>query len=161
RPNTNGAIDLGSILSKFGSINDRETAEALKNMGDGITKALKIDNLIFRKAILRKIHNFSADVNNWENGQLYVGPMDSQEYLLELYRDAKETVFSTSQKDFFSHWTERFGEKILEANKDSVAKITRVFIFNERAEVTEGEFEQMQGQSNDGIDIRIYFDKED
>jgi len=105
RPNvkrdTREVTSSESVFFRFGSIDDREISEALRNMGDGINKALTIDHPIFRKAILRKIYTFSADVNNWENGQLYVGPTDSQEYLLELYRGAKETVFSTSVKDFF------------------------------------------------------------
>ncbi|HEY0736753.1 MAG TPA: hypothetical protein VGD69_17675 [Herpetosiphonaceae bacterium] len=150
-----------NIISNFGSINDKEISDALRNLGQGITKALSIDHPIFRKAILGKVYNFSADVNNWENGQLYFGPLDSQEYLLDLYRDAKDTVFSTSVKDFFEHWDEVFGDRILEANKESNAKVIRVFIYNERNEVTNDDFEQMQKQVDNGIDLRIYFDKED
>lgn len=153
--------NFDTIISHYGSTNDKEISEALKNLGQGITKALRIDHPIFRKAILGKIYNFSADVNNWENGQLYFGPFDSQEYLLDLYRSAKETVFSTSVKDFFEQWDEAFGDRILEANEESKAKVTRVFIYNERSEVTKDDFEQMQKQVDHGIDVRIHFDNED
>ena len=140
-PNTTPNIE--SIISSIGTSDDKEIAAALKNVGNGISKALENNNPIFRKVISRKINNFSADVNNWKNGQLYVGPTDSKGYLLELYKNAKESVFSTSVKDFFLQWSENFGDRILEANKESKARVIRMFIYNNRGEVMKEDFEQM------------------
>ena len=79
-----GSIDLESVLAKFGATGDRNLAGALKRIGDGFSKILQVDNDEFRSEIGRRVNQFVADVDTWKNGQLFMGPDDSKDFLLNL-----------------------------------------------------------------------------
>lgn len=140
---------------------DNEIRLTFENIVEDLAAALSNNNAVFTKEIKRQVAYFAAEADVWGVGQLLVGPNDSQEYLLELYRNAQNNVFSTSQKDFFAHWLEPFGKRIVEANKISRSRVTRVFVFNSREEITKEEFDEMLLQSKAGIDVLVYLDEED
>ena len=138
-----------------------ECPEALKGIAEGVEKAMKIGSPVLNKVISRKLHTFAHEVAFWENGEFRLGPTDSREFLTELYRDAKERVFSTSIQQFSEYWKSQFGEKILDANKASTAHVIRVFIFDDINEVTGEDIAEMERQAEYGIAVYVYLDKED
>ena len=142
-------------------VGDTEAEEALKNLNKGIIKALRIDNPVFRRAVMTRLHDFlGGEIERWRQGEIVV-QRKSGEFLLGIYKNAKRNIFSTSNKEFSKHWGETYGEKILKVHKESEADVTRVFIFDEMQEVTEEDYRLIRKQYENSIDVRIYFDKED
>lgn len=81
-------------------IDDEAIAAVLDRMKKCVSAALIIKHPVFRKAIRLKLERSLEDFSDWQHGQFYVGPDDSTEVLVDLYRTAKDSVFSTSIKDF-------------------------------------------------------------
>lgn len=142
-------------------VGDTEAEEALNNLNKGIIKALKIDNPVFRRAVMTRLHDFlGGEIERWRQGEIVV-QRRSGEFLLGIYKNATRNIFSTSNKEFSKHWSETYGERILKVHSESEAEVTRVFIFDEMREVTEEDYLLIKKQHESNIDVRIYFDKED
>lgn len=141
-------------------IGDEDIADALRGIIDGIEVAIENykDNT-FRKVIKSTIDRFYRHISNWKVGQLFVGPSDSKDFLIDLYGNAEDEVFSTSVKDFFTHWSDEFGHKIVDANVHSKATVTRVFIFNTPDDISERDKQEMRTQVDRGIRVMLFFDK--
>src|SRR6266478_253811 len=136
--------------------------QTLARINQGVIEAFQIDNKIFHEAILEACQNFLSDVADWEDGQFKAQDELYNRILLEFYEHAESTVFSTSVPDYISTWNGSLGERILRAHKESQASVTRVFVFNNKSEVTREVAEQMGTQNEiERIKVRLYFDEED
>lgn len=142
-------------------IENSDLQERLNNIKDYSNEISTISNKTFQKIVLNRLDGFILNMRSWKNGELYVTKKNGQEFLIDIYQDAKENTFSTSYGDFIRHWTNEFGKRILNANQRSNSDVTRVFIFDKFSDLDSKIIEIIRKQSQSGIKVRLYFDAED
>jgi hypothetical protein len=144
--------------------------EGLREHFDGIlksiAKAVKVGSPVLTWAILERSKEWGDLAADWENGQ-YKATTDYNAILTKLYADARNSVFATSDAvtgggSYTTVWKRELGERLLEAHEKGNAQVTRVFLFNDRSEVTEDVLEIMRRQAKIGkLRVLAYFDEED
>lgn len=142
---------------------DKDFDNILAVIIEGLRDTLKIDDEVFYSAVQDQCEDFCDKVvNSWSNGHLMVREHQYNKTMLNVYSHAKDSVFCTSILDFAPTWAQHLGSQILNAHAKSNALVTRVFIFNNRSEVTSDLLEEMRKQNSTGnIKVRVYFDDED
>jgi hypothetical protein len=156
-------VDLPSDVSK---LQNKELREHFEGILKSITKAVEVGSPVLTWAILERSKEWGDLAADWENGQ-YVTTTDYNAILTKLYEEADESVFATSDaatggSSYTTVWKRELGERLLEAHERGNAQVTRVFLFNDRSEVTEDLLEIMRRQAKIGkLRVLAYFDKED
>ena len=146
-------------------IPDEQIRSALASVSRSLRKASRVTNQTFRKAILARLGPVTRDADRWANATVH-DSVNQRRLIVDLYRHAKASVFSAStQRDDDEVWKGDFGDDILKAHEEARARdgvaVTRVFVFDNRDEITEARIENMKKQQEGGIDVRVYIDKED
>ena len=85
---------------------------------------------------------------------------DNALFLNELYKNAKESIFATSNEDFFPFWESKFGDQILQSHMESSAAVTRAFIFKNHKEISVRHVEVLKRQLQAGIRVKLFFTEE-
>jgi hypothetical protein len=95
-------------------------------------------NELFQQAISVDFSEFLAEVKNWTRSCVKLQGIENDNFLIKIYKTARESVFSTCIMDYFEAWKSDFGEKLLEAHKNNGAcDTTRVFIFHDKSDMTD------------------------
>jgi uncharacterized protein len=133
-----------------------DTLRLLGNIQVGVKKSLSIENRIFGLGVNSKLAELYRAVTDWEKGIIVVPPEDGGRFLVDLYREAKESVFSTRLKQFSGTFQgSSLPNDILNANRRASVPTTRVFIFDAEADVNAFDYREMVRQQAAGIDVRV------
>jgi len=161
-PSRTGFGSPGAIISDtVNALKSGELKEDLEATVKAIARAVDVGNQVLTGAILRHCKAWRDLGADWEHGQ-YVAINDYNLILATLYENAAHSVFSTSDATFTEIWRGKLGERLLEAHKKSKAQVTRVFVFNERKEVSAETIRIMEEHRKSGkIRVLAYFDSED
>jgi hypothetical protein len=145
-----------SLPKKSGNKTFDDVLSAIHNC---VCAALEIDNETFHEAILERCTELQTRASEWASGQLHVRDQYNR-LLILFYERAHSSVFSTSIPGYLSAWTSPFGERLREAHAKSHAAVTRIFIFNNRSEITDDAIAIMKEQMDSGIRVRVHFSDE-
>ncbi len=157
-PNPTVSIPLpDSTSAVLASTGNQRFDDILNAIQKGIKKALTFNNESFVGALLEECGTFRAQVADWSNGQVQTHGQYNQ-LLLRFYEHAESTVFSTSIPDYLSTWMGPFGEQLMDAHRKSHAVTTRVFVFNNRKEISQDALSVMASQAKSGVNVRLFFD---
>jgi hypothetical protein len=155
-------VNLPSVMGKLQNKELREHFEAILK---SITKAVEVGSPVLTWAILERCKHWGGLAADWENGQ-YITTTDYNAILTKLYEEAGKSVFATSDASttdtsYTTVWKRELGERLLEAHEKGNAQVTRIFLFNDRSEVTEDLLEIMRRQAKIGkLRVLAYFNKE-
>jgi hypothetical protein len=133
--------------------------EILDAIRSGVSEGLKLDNVTFHEAMLQSCAGIRAQAAEWSHGEIHVREQYN-ELLIKFYERAERFVFSTSIPGYLSAWGSPFGKKLMQAHRKSNAVVNRIFIFNNRAEVTDEALAIMQEQVSAGIHVRVHLSDE-
>src|SRR4029450_3743453 len=117
-------------------VKSKELKENFNAIYASLVDAVRLGHPAFIKIILDKCKEWRDVSADWGNGQ-YVAYNDYNRVLLMLYEQAQTSIFATSDATYLSIWTSSMGDRILEAHEKGNASVTRVFIFDERSELTD------------------------
>jgi hypothetical protein len=135
---------------------------ALKDVSAALQAAQRISHPVFYSMISRHLEQFRMLVKEWQDGTFRTQGEEYHQLLYDLYLNAKMSVFSTSAPSYLPTWQTPLGSKLLAAHERSGAKVTRVFLFNHRAEVTAAAIKEMRRQSKvKNVTVRVYIKNED
>jgi hypothetical protein len=141
---------------------DDKLDATLTSIVSSLGAGLKADSSVFHAEMRHELDDLNARAADWSQGQMLVPPSRYNKVLIELYRQARESVFSTTIPQYLPTWPGPLGQRMLEAHRRGHAIVTRVFVFNERREVTAEAMQIIKAQSReDKIRTRIYIDQED
>jgi hypothetical protein len=135
---------------------------ALKDVSGGLHAALQIPHPVFHNMIYRHLDHFRARVNDWRDGTFRTRGEEYHRLLLDLYQNATTSVVSTSARAYLNTWRTPLGSKLLDAHARGQAKVTRIFIFDHRSEVTPDAIREMRRQSQvKNVSVCVYVKDED
>lgn len=135
---------------------------ALKDVSGGLHSALQIPNPVFHNMIYRHLDQLRARVNDWRDGTFRTRGEEYHRLLLDLYSNATTSVVSTSARAYLNTWRTPLGSKLLDAHARGRAQVTRIFIFDHRAEVTPEAIAEMRRQSEvPNVSVCVYVKDED
>jgi hypothetical protein len=109
----------------------------------------------FLTGVLEEINLWRYKADRWTEGQFTTRTDSYAGVLVQMYRNAEKSVFSTVIPNYLSAWNGGLGEKILTAHKESKASVIRIFIFKREEEVTEDVLRIMQGLCAVRCEVRI------
>lgn len=137
-------------------------AGALRDAAENVALSLEIGSQVLNETILEAAHAFQATSADWKDGQLKARGATYNQLLIRLYETAQKSVFATSVPEYHTIWDSSLGEQLLKAHERSNnARVTRVFVFNKRDELTQDLIDTMHRQHERRIEVLVYFDEED
>jgi hypothetical protein len=139
---------------------DSITPGALGSALDYLGEAGKLDDPIFRDLVIREIRKFEAACAQWATGVVKPSSTFYNILLINVYKNAKKNVFSTSIEAYLDTWVSPLGEEILRAHNEAGQPVTRVFVFARRQNVSLRAINAMDNQRDAGVNVRLYFDDE-
>ncbi|HEX8697556.1 MAG TPA: TIR domain-containing protein [Myxococcaceae bacterium] len=141
--------------------NEHPLVQTLLAISTNLERAMKVAYEPFQEEIAFKCNEWRALSSEWARGTVVVRNNYSR-LLLEVYRAATSSIFSTSVPEYRSMWQSPVGHQLIEAQRENKkAKSTRVFIFDRRSDVTAEDRSVFQAHADAGIEVRVYFDEED
>ncbi len=144
------------------SSNGGSLGDAILAVSENALKAMGFDNLPLTEAVKTKLAEVRATSDKWANGELSLVGVACNQMLLQMYEQAQKNVFATVVPEYHDEvWTKPFGEKLLLTHKAGHAQVTRVFIFDDRNELTEQRIKTMERHTDANVSVFAYFDKED
>jgi Predicted nucleotide-binding protein containing TIR-like domain len=161
-------LDIKDAIKKLGkkkrdvfSIDNHPVDEALKSLISNVSKALKFEHIDFRDEVTSHCMDWDTTSSEWAQGRVIVR-QNYEKLLSNVYGSAEQCIFSTSVPDYQKTWLTSMGRSLLRIQQENKqAKSTRVFIFDERSDVTEDDRSIFEEHKNAGVDVLIYFDSED
>lgn len=146
--------------TEVSSFNNEYYSTLLKGLINDFAEIDQIEESLFHKYVKIECADFAIQTEKWKNSKVSIPKENYDSFLIDAYKNAKDTVFSTSIKDYFSIWSEPFGERIIESHKQSRATTNRVFVFETRSDITTEFVEIMKVQEDAGVLVRIFIDDE-
>lgn len=135
---------------------------SLKDVSAGLKAAVSISHPDFHNMISRHLEQFRRLVNEWQDGTFRIQGAEYHQLLHDLYLHAKVSVFSTSVPSYLPTWRTALGAKLLAAHEQGNAEVTRVFLFADRAAVTDAAIDEMRRQTQvKNVAVRVYIKNED
>jgi hypothetical protein len=135
----------------------KELIENFKAILNSLEAAAHFDHDVFTEIILDKCKEWRDFAADWKNGQ-YVAYDDYNSVLLTIYEQAQTSVFATSDATYWSIWESPLGDRILEAHDRGKADVIRVFVFDDKNELTEEIMTIMKKQATKGhVKVRLWF----
>lgn len=139
------------------------TPLAIKSIIGSLSDIGKVaqDNRLYGIALNQILSAWQLNAEEYSKGTIKLSdPWTTDRMVREMYTHAQSTVFSTCAIQYLHQWETRHGDALLEAHKKSQAKVTRVFIFNDRSEVDERARKIMLRHESRDIKVRIYISNE-
>jgi hypothetical protein len=160
-PQTDTLSEVEDIVAQATTdVESKELKENFQAIYSSLVEAVRLEHPAFTKIILDKCkewRDFSAD---WRNGQ-YIAHNDYNRVLLMIYEQAQTSIFATSDATYLDIWKNPMGDRILEAHEKGKASVKRVFVFDDREELTEEIMTIMKKHaSKKNVEVLAYFDKE-
>lgn len=135
---------------------------ALRDVSAALQAAQQIPHPVFYSMISRHLEQFRMLVKEWHNGTFRTQGEEYHQLLYDLYLHSKASVFSTSAPSYLPTWQTTLGSKLLAAHERNTAEVTRVFLFDRRADVTASAIAEMRRQSKvKNVEVRVYIKDED
>lgn len=136
-------------------------AGAMASTAQSLGRAQRIDNPVFLEEVTLALDDLRSRAEDWARGKLIAPEERYNRVLLKLYESATTSVFSTTIPDYLETWNSPLGDQLLEAHQRSTAGVTRVFVFNERSELTDAAVTLMRRHEDAGVRVLVYIDRED
>jgi hypothetical protein len=161
-----GCYDIINAVKKLGKIgkvipiSDHSLASTLDGLMRNISAGMKIEQSDFRGEIIFHCREWQSISRDWAQGKIVVR-QNYENLLANIYRSAKRTIFSTSIPQYQKTWTSQMGKSLIRIQEKNNAKSTRVFIFDARDDITNDDNQIFEEHSRAGIEVIIYFDRED
>jgi hypothetical protein len=157
-------IDAVKSLGKVGRVvpmTNPSLAATLNEMVRNTSAALKIDHPEFRGEVASHCREWNAVSRDWAQGKIVVR-QNYEALLANVYRSAKEAIFSTSIPEYQKTWQSAMGKALLQIQKQNgAARSTRIFIFNKSEDVTDDDVLVFDEHARCGIEVFVYIDEED
>jgi hypothetical protein len=160
-PQTDTLSEVEDIVAQATTeVKSKELKENFQAIYSSLVDAVRLEHPAFTQIILDKCkewRDFSAD---WRNGQ-YVAHNDYNRVLLMLYEQAQTSVFATSDATYLEIWKSPMGDRILEAHEKGNASVIRVFVFDDRNELTDETMTILKRHATiKHVEVLLFFDKE-
>lgn len=160
-----GCTDIIETVNKLGkkgkviSIGNNELTDTLSELFSNITKGLSNDQEEFRQELASHCQEWHNTSKDWPQGKIIVR-QNYEDLLKTLYRSAKTSIVSTSVPGYQKTWTSDLGKSLIKIQKaNDKAKSTRIFIFNEREDITNDDHEVFEEQFKANIEVRILYNR--
>lgn len=158
------ADNTEKIIGVDNFLNDVIRDETIRGQTLDLINELKnikaIKSPLFKEAISIDFSEFLSEVKNWTRSSVKLQGNENDNFLIKLYKNATNSVFSTCIMDYFDAWKTDFGEKLLESHKNNQpCRTTRVFIFHDKKEMTEEIIEFIKKQVSFGVTPFILLDE--
>jgi len=142
---------------------DKRLEDRLRQIRTNVQLAAKRNNPIFTCEISNEINDLVVESANWSRGELDTSVQRYNSVLLALYGHAKESIFSTTIRDFLAEWPTELMEEMIKASETSQARsVTRVFVFAKRTEIDEWAIQVLKRfVKSSKIKSLVYIDSED
>ena len=155
-----GDVDPDMITSTL----DPKTSALIRKVESSFRKALELESSIFEEIVMDDLHRLvelASERAAWTFDSTSVAQYTK--ILLNIYRSAERAVFSTSIPDYEDTWSSTLGRHIVDAHKAGTAKVTRVFVYQTRSDLTAERFEMIRNHQRElpNATIKIYIDDED
>jgi predicted nucleotide-binding protein len=121
--------------------------------------AYRIDHAMFHDYLASWCDQSLKESDSWPAGSMIV-EKDTARWLLMLYRQAKRNIFSTSIPLYTKIWCLPVGKELLQAQVDAGCPSTRIFVFPNRASVSDKDLGVMHEHKTAGINVRAFYDEE-
>jgi hypothetical protein len=139
-----------------------EVNELLGQLLSRISEAVKIEHPILLGEVRHELVELRNRAEKWARGEHWAGSDGYSRVLIELYRTARSSVFSTAVPEYLASWDAQLGQQMLDAHQDSEATVTRVFVFERRTDITPAAMAIMQRQSeHPKISVLVYINQEE
>lgn len=161
KPQTDTLSEVEDILAQATTeVKSKELKENFEAIYSSLLDAVRLQHPAFTEIILDKCKEWRDFAADWRNGQ-YIAHNDYNRVLLILYEQAKTSVFATSDATYLEIWKSPMGDRILEAHEKGNASVIRVFVFDDRNELTDETMTILKKHATiKRVKVLLYFDKE-
>lgn len=116
---------------------------------------------LFQEVLASELADFRVKLKRWRQARVVLVDHHYEDFIERVYASAQEKVFATCSDYSVDIWTGRSGERLLNAHRRSGARVTRVFVFESRDEITETAASVMRRHARLGFKVYVYINAED
>lgn len=153
--------DIAAVIGlQREALEDRFLSNATQRIIEGYSGVLASGDAFFLDRARDLIGNCAADITKLEEGCMEVGPEDIYSFTMRRFKGANHNVFATSFVRLGDFWFRGAAKEYLLENYKAVqrgVKITRVFIVEDLANVTQRDIDLIKAQAQGKIDVKIAF----
>jgi predicted acylesterase/phospholipase RssA len=165
--------EIASLLEELQSGVVSDNVRELKDQRERATEALAAITVnteealdqafpVLTQKILEELVEISHRSSSWKDGQVVVAGSEYHDLLRNVYESARATIQATVDLEFIrTVWSPVFDERIMGAIRKSGAKVTRIYVLKNRAQLDEDVLLMMRTQQDTGTTVLAYFDDED
>lgn len=114
---------------------DRGLLPVLSSIADNFREAQIVIPTQFFKEIEFELDGFLQKSKEWREGELSPPTERYDNVLMEAYRSAEHSIFSTTIKDYLDTWESPLGEELLRIHAAGKASVVRVFIVDKESDI--------------------------
>jgi hypothetical protein len=126
------------------NIADPALAQPVSKIIENVRQAAAFPNGVFKEEIGYRLASLKKESAQWAVGELITDGANYERILQRFYREARKTVFATSNEQYLHFWREPGSKGILQAHAEAHRKydteVTRVFIFSSFGDISEDDF---------------------
>lgn len=155
------AVVLWLNIKQAESGKDDDLEEKLTKICTNVRLATKINAATLSTVITSKLDSLVIKSEPWSRGELHASIKQYQPILLELYRTATSSIYSTTTREYIKYWK---GDELLTAMIDAceipqAVSVTRIFVFKNKEEIDRRAIEVIN-KFNDSarIETFVYID---
>lgn len=157
-------LQSGVVSDDVRVLKDRRerATEALAAITTNTEQALDQAFPVLTQKILEELVEISHRSSSWKDGQVVVAGSEYHDLLRNVYESARATIQATVDLEFIrTVWSPVFDERIMGAIRKSGAKVTRIYVLKNRAQLDDDVLLMMRTQQETGTTVLAYFDDED
>lgn len=143
-------------------VTDQFLEEQVSKIRANVQAAAALGAPVLSEEIRFELDHLVVDSRHWSRGELNVSVERYRMVLFRLYREANETIFSTTIRDFLVGWQDELMDGMIAASEQSAAKeVVRVFVFAKRDEIDERAVQVLRRFEASRVRPLVYIDQED
>jgi hypothetical protein len=148
-------------LSNAPSFDNSPMLDTMKSLIHNMNRALEFEHPDFRDEVISQCMDWEATSNEWAQGRVVVR-QNYESLLSSVYGSARESIFSTIIPEYAKVWLTTMGRSLLRIQQENKqARSTRVFVFDERCDITEDDKRIFEEHAKANVEVLLYFDSEE
>jgi hypothetical protein len=116
---------------------------------------------LYQEVLTSELADFRVKLKRWQQARVVLVDHQYAEFIDRVYASAQNDIFATCSDYSIDYWKGRSGERLFSAHRRSSARVTRVFVFETRAEISDAAWSVMEEHVRHNFKVCIYINAED
>ncbi len=126
------------------NVSDPRLAQPISEIIENVREVARSQNDVFKEVVRNRLAPLKEESAQWADGELLTDAANYELILLRFYREARKSVFATSNEQYLHFWREPGSKAVLQAHAEASRRyetvVTRVFVFSTFEDISDDDF---------------------